>query len=1313
MNSKMRSLLALGSAVAACGIAMTGLGGGGIARWTNTADASAAWANVSYWTDEQGAGLEAPPLNGEDVQFSDMPAVPFGGDGNKQTDGTFPTFQRINTGTSATSGSASHAAELNPKLASVTGDERHSICIDTPEGSGSFYYPTGTPVLTPDGQKGRWFDVQNPNGFLGFWRPLGALARIYLTPTATFRPVLHNVYAGQRPVISVRGSETAEIGHVFNGGALEKVGTGRLSVTTTDGEGLRVYLKEGSLDLAGGKDSDVEAILAKAAIHFDASDTNSIVRGTSEDGATVATWYDVRGRTGYYYATHDPYDGTAYANKTPYVNDPLYAPGVSPTGLAMVDFGVKGESSSTRPGRKYCAMRIYPDRLTGIRAVFYVADHKYGLANTAVIGDHAALEWLAGSKDTILYDLNYSAPAVRYGDITVNRQPVKNIGAVDAGTFSNLHVLAQSTLAGAGFGFLCTRQHYVDSTGGTRVGEVIAFTNELTNVERARVAAYLDAKWRVGRRVADVDSVMIPSDKSGLAVSVPDGRSASVASVVAKRGFVKKGDGELRVGDLTPATAPVTVEEGTLAFDATDVDGSGETAAAGAYLWLDAGKVAEAGKVTADETTYVRTWKDCRDGNSLVATSYSSEAPHMPRLIDSPLCGRKVLDFGAWNANGSAWAAGNDGAWMKLPNYKAGDPPSHGAYHYFCVLRLKNESVDPSKNRKAKDIPVIWGNGMDVLPDGTYPLSVSYYPGITSAARWRVNGTAIDPLADDTLTAASATNGFAVLSIASAIPWHCDEICHERDSSTAHYNGGGYEVGELLLFDRPISMAEHHNIEAYLMEKWLAKPHPSTLPRTPALHFAETSDIVLSSDADLDVSSLDGGNGAIVKRGDGSVSATAGWENVSSVAVETGDLSLTVVNPDSASFLNEALFHFDASDTRSFKTFTVDANGVTNLSSWSDIRGNGLTADAVRNDYAKADPTVISVETRPGVWRPTVDFGGYSGRRYLSTSGDDVETPTVAENSAGMNFSSAKNVADAYTVFSDRPGDKRAWIFGPTARFMRSVPMPESEKANPPPLGGIFNPYFVNEVAYTPGVIRDNADVDGVKYGVRSVLSDGFHLIATASTDGSKGSVSALARGSAAGATSSAQTVDFAGGCRISETLAFDRVLTAAERAYLTAYLDYKWFEKGTRPAPLVTNVLSSVSVAGGSTLTLSGLEEFALLRVECLSGSGQVVCPELSFAGTLKATVANGSSDCLTIAGALTIDGPVTLDVSVDLSAGRLSAGVYPILSATSIEGFDPAEWTLPQPPAHSGIGGWKVVRRGNVICLSVMKNGCCIIVR
>ena len=126
-----------------------------------------------------------------------------------------------------------------------------------------------------------------------------------------------------------------------------------------------------------------------------------------------------------------------------------------------------------------------------------------------------------------------------------------------ATTFSTLPVLAQRTLAGAAFGFLCTRQHYVDSTGGTRVGEVIAFTNELTNVERARVAAYLDAKWRVGRRVADVDSVMIPSDKSGLAVSVPDGRSASVASVVAKRGFVKKGDGELRVGDLTPATAPV------------------------------------------------------------------------------------------------------------------------------------------------------------------------------------------------------------------------------------------------------------------------------------------------------------------------------------------------------------------------------------------------------------------------------------------------------------------------------------------------------------------------------------------------------------------------------------------------------------------------------------------------------------------------------------------------------------------------------------------------------------------------------------
>lgn len=1288
----MKNRLVVNVSVAACcGVVLTVCGGTeNVARWTNVTDAVGAWTDVSGWTDASGSQLASPPLDGESVYLAPLPAVPAGGDGKNVPAGSYLPRQRLNTGTSATGGS-SHDGEVNPVLAAVAGGERHEICIDTTEGSGAYYYPTGNPVLTPDGQKGRWFGVADPNGFLGVWRPLGALARMYLTPPAGFSPVLHNLYAGQRPVISVDGSDTAVIGRVVVGGTIEKVGSGRLSISSADGGGLNVYLKEGALDLAGTADAEIEDLLEKAALHLDASDAGSIVKGTSEDGTTVTAWYDVRGNAGYPYAAHDPYIGTS-SDKIPYANDPLYVPEASPTGLAMVDFGIKGASETVR---SYCTMKIFPERLDNIRAVFYVAEHPYGLGNTSVIGDHNKNEWMAGSKDAQLYDPGYSAPVVRSGEITVNRFPVTDSTAVDAGTFSNLHVLAQSTLGDAGFGFLCTRHHGAAFTGGARVGEVIVYTNELTNVERARLAAYLDAKWRLGR-VDDVDAVTVYSSSSR-EISVPAGRSVGVGRVVSEDGFVKTGGGELRIGEMTPETATVSVMEGTVAFDSRGTGAGGETVAADAYLWLDAG---DSGSLGMDGgTTYVRSWNDRRDGRTLAATSYFDEAPHMPRLIESPVCGRPVLDFGAWNSSGTAWASGNDGAWMQLPN--AGDGGKHGAYHYFCVMRLKNESIDPSVNRKKNGIPVIWGNSMDVYSDRGTPLSTSYVPGVTAAARWCVNGKVIDPLVDMTLTSASATNDFVVLSIASAVPWQCDEICHERNEVNYEYQGGGFEVGEMIVFDRPISAEAHRSVEAYLMEKWLNRTHPATVPVRPTLAFAPDADVVLSSQGPLDIADLTGGNGRFVKRGPGSVSVRAGWESLGSVSVEEGRLSLEMTN-GAGPLSDEALFHFDVSDADSLELHDSDGAGVTNIASWADVRGNGLSATAARNSYAKADPTLVSVETRPGVWRPAVDFGGYSGRLYVESTGADVNAPVSSASSAQLSFSQIQaGVKDVYLVYADAPDERRAWILGGDSYYMREV-IDGS--------GAIFQGYKKAEVAYVQSWLRGNAVVDGVSVEQSTVLPAGFHTIAVATSNDKSTTVGAFAGGSATGAGDGAQVAAFAGGCRISEALAFNRVLTAEERAWLTGYLDYKWFGEGEAP---VTNGLSSVSVAAGATLSFHGAES-TLVRTESLAGAGRVVCPALMLSGTLASSLANGiSGGCLTVDGKLKIDGPVTLALSIDTSAGRLRPGDYPILAASSMDGFDPGGWTISATPADSRVGCWTVVKRGNVLYLAVRKPGMVLIVK
>ena len=53
------------------------------------------------------------------------------------------------------------------------------------------------------------------------------------------------------------------------------------------------------------------------------------------------------------------------------------------------------------------------------------------------------------------------------------------------------------------------------------------------------------------------------------------------------------------------------------------------------------------------------------------------------------------------------------------------------------------------------------------------------------------------------------------------------DLLAKYNASSAEFFGN-VEIGELILFDRPLSRAERRDTEAYLMRKWLGKSHPES-----------------------------------------------------------------------------------------------------------------------------------------------------------------------------------------------------------------------------------------------------------------------------------------------------------------------------------------------------------------------------------------------------------------------------------------------------------------------------------------------------
>ena len=336
-------------------------------------------------------------------------------------------------------------------------------------------------------------------------------------------------------------------------------------------------MSEGTVTLseAGLPETLPERLQGGLAFWVDAA-TNLVTDGADN----VERWLDVREAS-----TNEPYafmraehDFSYYSNGWARARKPRRVQGVSDVkGLPLVDFGTFGAINTTAawlPWRKADGSRGV---LTNIRAVFAVAaypdsngflisDWDYtnagGETNTVGTGDFWLGSEVLERKYFCLFHRTQSKACK--GKTYINGVHVNSLSRVPDALGHVLTVMTPAPLTAANFfngrnidGYNDTFPHI----GGGRVGELLVYTNSLTEAERLDIEAYLMRKWRRGGQVGQ-----IRVDEGGTAVSaVTAGATNRVGGVSGAGEWRKEGTGTaLLTHDFDLMHGAVELREGAV-----------------------------------------------------------------------------------------------------------------------------------------------------------------------------------------------------------------------------------------------------------------------------------------------------------------------------------------------------------------------------------------------------------------------------------------------------------------------------------------------------------------------------------------------------------------------------------------------------------------------------------------------------------------------------------------------------------------------------------------------------------------------------
>lgn len=1011
---------------------------------------------------------------------------------------------------------------------------------------------------------------------------------------------------GVKVPVEVGTGERLAIGRL-NGGRsvpgyphrLEKTGAGTLFVGEGRQFGGVIDVKEGTLEVGGKAIPSFEDLPGGAAVHFDASDLDSMTFD-EEDLVSAVTNLG---------------ENVCAVVQNDIAHMPKLLHDVPAQGLNLLDFGPRTQSEGK--GMEFSSAQYVATVVAVVDARIAAGGHLFDqmfcrpvdwisnyvdyrtvpvLGNSSIgINNHTSLNprtakskvWVNGLE--IAYTECYESPGLL---VVAYRVPACYVRVFGARAMTNTNC------------------------GGIRIGEVIAWRETLSDEEIRDVQAYLAKKW-LGRTlsgyasddgVPDLQSV---NCMAGSVINVPAGRTAVIGSLSSEGSFRKTGEGTLNVLDVSGSLYDLVIEEGKVnVVSGPSVDGKCAVAPDPA-LHIDPSDLNLVKTYELNGTNFIWSVQD-RNGKGSARVDDTTADYSDPWLVtDAAKCcnGRAVIDFGeqadGWSTNkgarlGASVSVKNTRAVYFVYNSDAGGGQPLG---WIGAARTLDSYLLGSEGAKRLDF-----QRSGTIVTGVTPLFSMASAAVTTGELF-ING-----VKQDQVTSYIPKGGWELVELhtAAGAQFNC------FGNNFQAYCHGGFRLGEVIVYERPLTECERVAMRNYLLKKWFAKTDDELedLPevtvadpavRTGGISVAEGEQLVI----DGNVTALDvTGKGTVVCAGTMSVSDVSAFGGTFSVS-DGGTLELTGEAPkaEPAFVADGRILHLDANEGIETET-NVISRAIT-VKKWNSLLGDGWSAmpGPAYNSWASTN--------YPSVLRKDL-----SGKDIVTTDGEKYFLFCMDGVTKRL-----ENIQSAFWVIGSQEGggyllggggsDSIAWHRGGNHGVSEGT-------------DALFHGASMDSVEY------GNWRINGAK--VTSVparntgLSGGYDVVSFVMNEDKDGIPNA--DGLAFDGRFLADLKNMSarrGHQRLGELVIYGRKLSDEEVAGMEAYLRLKWgFARNAERNS------AAVELSSGATLNCVKPQ-----YVDALSGSGDVVGDV-----TVKNLVADWNEDGISVSGTFSIAENATIEL-------------------------------------------------------------------
>lgn len=1068
---------------------------------------------------------------------------------------------------------------------------------------------------------------------------------------------------------------------------LPKETAGTVEILCTPGPLTSLRVADGQVVLHGHV-APLTRPAGEPALRLDASCVESLT--TTGAAACVTQWRDADGRAAP--VANAPTDGVHLPRL---VTDPT-------TGLKKVDFG--GLLNSQQP---FASEEIWGpagylrlnSKIANAREIHVVfRDHFTGSPMPTLVGNGLsewASDWLRQDRNCLFSTSSPCDAPVSYGSVLFNGQ--RTAAASQPDTRRTLNVVASSLSDGHLGNVLyigAAEPGVMAWQGGAEIAELIVYTNVLTEAERQATHRYLMAKWRPETKVWDYERVML---KKNAELDVPDGvlsvRELSLPENATT--FTKRGAGTLELGSFPATLKEIIIEAGDVAFANSHTAVDTPQVAPDATVHLDASRwEADVEYFQDGDKKRVICWngypRTNRNGDSYSLRTPESFASfsitNATVRLDASPTGLPMIDCGhdyrQCAADGKTVT--NDATMLTFCRNGTFETGGDARHREGFLVYMK--TADESTALSCVDWTIVKmasGSNLQFLNDG-------YSFNRLTAGTWSFDGSWIDPA-----NCVNSKDEVHVVAFRGTRPLAMNSFFNDRNTRP---DGGGM-IGEVVYYDRTLSPQERRDTELYLLRKWkdpsATHPRDALLPNAlPKLTYADSrKDVSLHVDSGSTVSIPALNVESLSLSGAGTLATAVDSERLKSVQVDGGYLRLT------EDVWAGAVYRADAADVSSM-TYTVDANGVTNVTVWN--RANWVPSFG---NTALTYPK-LSTEDVNGTGRrmPMMDFGVFA--KY-----DESSLLTAA---AAMNMPYWGDSWEFYIV-TKTPG------FGGRAdgqTYRQQIIGSVQEGKDPvhayylfyrgPKNNTILDMVGNDDRSIYNGYIAVDGTARAYNYSLPVEERDQTHVYSFVPQNAVQNSTFAFSR---------RENYHF-GGQRVGEFVCFSHTNSVARRTALENHLRAKWLG---HDVPIVPNLwnLDEVSFSERGELMLPGC---GTASVKTLTGGGSVAFDQAG--GGLRDTTSlafafrsKDDYDAITVDGSFAVGPSGSATVAFDLVRAfrpKELAGDYVVFSAESLttpENF--ANWTLSVIDAPANVTASLAYDPARGLVLHVLRNGLCVIIK